>query len=104
MDQEYQVVLKNNPTLAELANLYRSVPGVGPLTAATLVAHLLELGHWDGKAITSLVGLAPWSRDRGKKRGHRAIRPSGAVADWCGALSTCAPGRCPPRQRDAPLL
>ncbi len=32
------------------------------------------LGHWDSKALTSLVGLAPWSRDSGKKRGHRAIR------------------------------
>ena len=74
LDQEYQAVLKANPTLAQLANLYRSVPGVGPLTAATLVAHLPELGHWDSKALTSPVGLAPWSRDSGKKRGHRAIR------------------------------
>ena len=67
-------MLKDNPALAELANLYRTVPGVGPLTAATLVAYLPELGHWDSKALTSLVGLAPWSRDSGKKRGHRAIR------------------------------
>ena len=74
LDQEYQAVLKANPTLAERASLYCSVPGVGPLTAATLVAHLPELGHWDSKALTSLVGLAPWSRDSGKKRGHRAIR------------------------------
>ena len=74
LDREYQVVLKDNPALAELANLYRTVPGVGPLTAATLVAYLPELGHWDSKALTSLVGLAPWSRDSGKKRGHRAIR------------------------------
>ena len=74
LDQEYQAVLKANPTLAQLANLYCSVPGVRPLTAATLVAHLPELGHWDSKALTSPVGLAPWSRDSGKKRGHRAIR------------------------------
>ena len=33
-----------------------------------------ELGHWDSKVLTSLVGLAAWSRDSGKKRGHRAIR------------------------------
>ena len=52
-------MLKANPTLAQLANLYCSVPGVRPLTAATLVAHLPELGHWDSKALTSLVGLAP---------------------------------------------
>ena len=38
------------------------------------MAHLPELGHWDSKALTSLVGLEPWSRDSGKKRGHRATR------------------------------
>ena len=74
LEKEYQVVLQDNATLAARAALYRTVPGIGPLTAATLVAHLPELGHWDSKALTSLVGLAPWSRDSGKKRGHRAIR------------------------------
>ena len=74
LEKEYQAVLQDNATLADRAALYRTVPGIGPLTAATLVAHLPELGHWDSKALTSLVGLAPWSRDSGKKRGHRAIR------------------------------
>ena len=74
LDQAYQAVLPDNATLAERAALYRTVPGIGPLTVATLVAQLPELGHWDSKALTSLVGLAPWSRDSGKKRGHRAIR------------------------------
>ncbi len=73
LDKEYQAVLKDNGALAQRAALYRTVPGVGPLTAATLVARLPELGHWDSKALTSLVGLAPWSRDSGKKRGHRVI-------------------------------
>ena len=74
LEKEYRAVLQDNATLADRAALYRTVPGIGPLTAATLVAHLPELGHWDSKALTSLVGLAPWSRDSGKKRGHRAIR------------------------------
>ena len=74
LEKEYQAVLQDNATLADRAALYRTVPGIGPLTAATLVAHLPELGHWDSKALTSLVGLAPWSRDSGKQRGHRAIR------------------------------
>ena len=56
------------------AALYRTVPGVGPLTAATLVAFLPELGQWDNRTLTSLVGLASWSRDSGRKRGHRATR------------------------------
>jgi len=89
LDREYQAVLKDNPALAELANLYRTVPGVGPLTAATLVAYLPELGHWDSKALTSLVGLAPGPETAARSE---AIAPSGVAGDWCGAPSTCAPG------------
>ena len=74
LDKEYQAALQRSAPMAQRAALYRTVPGVGPLTAAVLVAHLPELGQRDGKALTSLVGLAPWSRDSGQKRGRRAIR------------------------------
>ena len=37
------------------------VPGAGPLTSPILVAHLPEFGQRDGKALTTLVGLTPWS-------------------------------------------
>lgn len=54
--------------------LYCSVKGVGMITAATLIAELPELGRFDSKSLTALVGLAPWSRDSGKQHGYRAIR------------------------------
>ena len=63
LNEEYQDALRRSPDLCGRAELYRSVPGVGQLTAAVLAAWLPELGHRDGKALTSLVGLAPWSRD-----------------------------------------
>ena len=56
-----------------VGRLYQSVKGVGILTAAILAADP-ELGQGDGKCLTSLVGLAPWSRDSGRQRGYRAIR------------------------------
>ncbi len=56
------------------AELYCSVKGVGLITSATLIAELPELGRYDSKSLTALVGLAPWSRDSGKQRGYRAIR------------------------------
>ena len=59
LEEEYQEALQSSSSLAQRAALYRTVPGVGPLTAAILVAHLPELGHWDSKALTSLVGLPP---------------------------------------------
>ena len=74
LDKEYRAALQSNVTLAQRASLYRTVPGIGTLASAILVAHLPKLGHWDSRALTSLVGLAPWSRDSGKKRGQRTIR------------------------------
>ncbi len=88
LDEEYQEALRRSPDLCGRAELYRSVPGVGQLTAAVLAARQPELGHRDEKALTSLVGLAPWSRDSGKKRGNRSIRGGrGAVRR---ALYICA--------------
>ena len=55
-----------------------------------LLTHLPELGRCSGKSLTALVGLAPWSKDSGRKRGHRAIRGGrGAVrrALYMSALS-----------------
>ncbi len=88
LDEEYKELLKCSTSLSETVELYQTVPGVGQLTAATLVAYLPELGRWDGRALTSLVGLAPWSRDSGQKRGNRSIR--GGRGTVRRALYICA--------------
>lgn len=74
LDREYREALESSQELSRRAELYRSVPGIGQLTAAILVADLPELGRGEGKALCSLVGLAPWSRDSGQQRGYRAVR------------------------------
>ena len=66
--------MEQSVELAESAALYRSVPGVGELTAATPVGYLPELGQYRGKEITALVGLAPWANDSGRQQGYRSIR------------------------------
>ena len=43
LEKEYQAALQGSAQLAQRAALYRTAPGVGPLTAATLVAFLPEL-------------------------------------------------------------
>ena len=88
LEEEYKELLKHNASLDETVELYQTVPGVGQLTAATLVAYLPELGRRDGRALASLVGLAPWSRDSGKKRGNRSIR--GGRGTVRRALYICA--------------
>ena len=76
LECERRALLRNDEKLFERAQLYRSVVGVGvgEHTAGVLLTHLPELGKCSGKSLTALVGLAPWSKDSGRKRGHRVIR------------------------------
>ena len=52
----------------------QTVPGVGPVTAATLVGELPELGKLDRRRISALVGLAPMNHDSGYQRGQRRVQ------------------------------
>ena len=53
--------------------LVQSVPGLGAVTATTLVADVPELGKLNRQQISSLVGLAPFNRDSGTQQGKRSI-------------------------------
>lgn len=55
-------------------DLLRSVPGIGPVVARTLLAELPELGTLERHTIAALVGVAPMNRDSGQSRGRRMIR------------------------------
>lgn len=50
-----------------------TIPGVGLITAVTVVTDMPELGQLDRQKIAALAGLAPFNRDSGKKRGKRRI-------------------------------
>ena len=100
LDKAYQAVLQDNATLAARAALYRTVPRIGPLTAATLVAHLPELGRWDSKALTSGTGaLVPRQRQEAGASGHQGWPGTGAES----AVHVRVGGH-PPRQRNASVL
>lgn len=53
--------------------LLDSVKGVGPVTTLTLLAALPELGKLSRRAIAKLVGVAPFARDSGPRKGQRSI-------------------------------
>jgi len=74
LDQEIQADIHQSERWKKHADLMRSVPGVGPVTAATLLAELPELGQLDRKKIAALVGVAPVNDDSGHRRGKRWIK------------------------------
>ena len=50
-----------------------AIPGVGPVTATTVLAELPELGTLSDEATAALAGVAPYNRDSGDKTGVRHI-------------------------------
>ena len=65
--------IENSPALTEQADLMRSVPGVGPVAATTLIALMPELGTLSPRTAAALAGLAPYDNDSGLWRGVRRI-------------------------------
>ena len=66
-----QQAIRAHPGWRVQDDLLQSAPGVGPIVAVTCLAGLPELGTLDRRAIAALVGVAPWSRDSGARRGPR---------------------------------
>jgi transposase len=67
-----------------LDRLLRTVPGVGPTLAATLLADVPELGKTQRQQISAVVGVAPFPDDSGSVHGQRSI--SGGRCDVRGVL------------------
>lgn len=72
LDDELQNALRQSSLWQEQFDLLQSVPGIGPTTAATMIAELPELGRLSRHEIAALVGVAPFNRDSGKWKGKRS--------------------------------
>ncbi|MFH2113008.1 MAG: IS110 family transposase [Spirochaetota bacterium] len=71
LEQELETLIKSNPLYQAKVDLLQSVPGVGPVTALTLIAEIPEFGHANRKQIAALAGVAPYNRDSGNRTGRR---------------------------------
>jgi transposase len=74
LDKEVSKFVEGHAELKEREALLRSARSIGPVTAATLLAELPELGELDRKEIAALVGVAPMNQDSGRRRGYRKTK------------------------------
>ena len=71
LDRQIAQLIAHDQDWRGKTRLLQSVPGVGQVTAATLLAELPELGTANRQEIATLAGLAPFDRESGTWKGKR---------------------------------
>ncbi len=94
--------LKASPVWQVTEQLLRSVPGIGPTTALTLLCELPELGQLSRQQIAALVGVAPLNADSGTRRGTRTIWGGRARVRTALYMATITAGGPPVFPRSTP--
>lgn len=95
VEDQLEEAVEKSPMWKETEELLLSVPGVGEVTARTLIAELPELGKVNRQEIAKLVGVAPLNRDSGARRGERTTwggRASVRTTLYMAALSAVNSG------------
>lgn len=95
-DGQLKALIQSSPLWRAQEELLRSVPGVGPVLATTLLASLPELGRLNRREIAALVGVAPFARESGAWRGSRRIFGGRAPVRAVLYMATVAAVRCNP--------
>jgi transposase len=73
-DKAMAELVEDSEVMRVRRDLLDSVPGLGPVTIATVIADLPELGDCSTRALKALVGVAPFNADSGGIRGQRRIQ------------------------------
>lgn len=79
IDTTIEAVITADKILSEKADILVSIPGIAKITAYAMLIEMPELGSMSGKQSASLAGLAPISRQSGKRQGKERIQGGRAV-------------------------
>lgn len=73
LDRDIDSAVRGSELWRQKNELLNSVPGVGPVLRASLLAWLPELGTLNREEAAALVGVAPFNRDSGRMHGWRTV-------------------------------
>ena len=93
IERDLDRVVRESAVWRAKEELLRSVPGVGPVSARTLLAELPELGSLTRRQVAALVGVAPSGRDSGGMRGRRTVWGGRASLRACLYMAAVAAAR-----------
>jgi transposase len=96
LERQIRDNIDSNDQWKHVDEIVQSAPGVGDVLASTLIAELPELGKTDHRELTSLVGLAPFNQDSGKKKGKRCIQGGRESVRGVLYMAAVAAMRCNP--------
>jgi transposase len=95
-DIDLTAKLRSSPAWKTKNDLFRSMPGIGPINSRMLMACLPELGQLNRQKICALVGVAPFNRDSGKFKGQRRIWGGRAQVRQTLYMAAVTATRCNP--------
>jgi len=83
LESRIERVITQEKTLADKTIRLRSIPGIGPVSAAMLIAEMPELGKMTSGEAAAMTGLAPVPYDSGTMRGKRMIAGGRRALSGC---------------------
>jgi len=96
LDKKISALIESDDDFDSIDKLLRTVPGVGAVVSATLLAELKELGSTSHRRVSALVGVAPYNHDSGTMKGKRSIFAGRGSVRSALYMATVTAIRCNP--------
>ncbi|CAH6917077.1 transposase [Vibrio chagasii] len=74
VEAKIEKLIESCPEYQAKNTILQSMPGVGKILAASLISNVPELGFITNKQASSLIGVAPITRESGRFKGKRMIK------------------------------
>ncbi|MBE1273297.1 IS110 family transposase [Enterovibrio baiacu] len=74
IEEKLTSLIESCPEYQAKNAILQSVPGIGNIAAASIISNVPELGYINNKQASSLIGVAPMTKESGRYKGKRVIQ------------------------------